>query len=95
VTSPVQGDVQQLQEELAAREAEAKDALVQAEAAKAVAADQLAAATSGLEQQLQEAQVRASLMSAEAAAAAQGLAAAKAENIELKAEVGSGGWSRL
>ena len=45
--------------------------------------------------QLQEAQVRASLMSVEAAAAAQGLAAAKAENIELKAEVGGGVWNRL
>ena len=93
--SLVQGDVQQLQEELAAKEAEVKAALVQAEAAKADAADQLVAATSGLEQQLQEAQVRASLMSVEAAAAAQGLAAAKAENIELKAEVGGGVWNRL
>lgn len=90
LTRRVQGEVAQLQEQLAAREAEAKQALGQAEAAKAAAAAEVFAATSRVELQLQESRAAFSLKCAEAAAAAQGLAAASADNVGLRAEVSAG-----
>lgn len=87
----MQGEVEQLQEQLAAREAEAKHALDQAAAAKAAASAEVFAATSRMELQLQESHASFSLKCAEAAAAAQGLAAANADNVGLRAEVRAGG----
>ncbi len=57
MTLLLQGEVQELQEQLAAREAEAKTALLEAEATRAAAAAEVDACTSRVAQQLQEAQV--------------------------------------
>jgi hypothetical protein len=57
VTLLLQGEVQELQEQLAAREAEAKTALLEAEATRAAAAAEVDTCTSRVAQQLQEAQV--------------------------------------
>ncbi len=90
LTTRVQSEVEQLQEQLAAKEAEAKHALDQAEAAKAAATAEAFAATSRMELQVQESRASFSLKCAEAAAAAQGLAAANADNVGLRAEVRAG-----
>jgi hypothetical protein len=79
----LRGEVQQLQEQLTAKEGEAKAAVHDAELATAAVAAKLLAATTQFQLQLEEAQAAASLQ----AATAQSLAAATAENAGLRAEV--------
>jgi len=88
LTPCVQNEVQQLKDQLASSEAEAKSFIHQAEAAKDAAVSEKVAITSRYEQQLQQAQADASLKSAAATTACQGLAAANAENAGLRVEVG-------
>ena len=88
LTPCVQNEVQQLKDQLASSEAEAKSSIHQAEAAKDAAVSEKVAITSRYEQQLQQAQADASLKSAAATTACQGLAAANAENAGLRVEVG-------